>query len=280
MSLQHILSPIDFSHCSRLAVQTAVRLSKASGARLTLLHSIHEPHVFADDMSFSQTERLMEEHEKEAREQFNQMLDEYHALSTVNYTLVISQELLENAVAAIQAEDPIDLIVMGTHGASGLKSFLFGSKTHWVVKNTDVPVLTVPENFEVNTGFEKIALAADFQDTPIKDTFQPLLNLAEAENAEVHVLHISESDQVGSVKVDEAWKLEHHLAKVNHSFHFRQGTDTEDTILHYLEEKGIHLLTVVKKQRDLPGRLFHRSLTRKLTFHATTPLLILKEAKS
>ncbi len=143
MEIKKILFPTDFMEGSSYAVPYAVDLAKKYGARLYIVHVIHEvtkasglyvPHVTLDELY-----RGMEaEAWKEIRRVY---LEELRGFGDVEY--VVLKGIPYEEIIAFAEEKGIDLIVMGTHGRKGLDRLFFGSTAEKVVRNSSCPVLTV-----------------------------------------------------------------------------------------------------------------------------------------
>ncbi|MDY0290811.1 MAG: universal stress protein [Desulfuromonadaceae bacterium] len=139
-----ILFATDFSECSAKAFEYAYALCKAAGARLEIIHTISEP---VDLRGFYVPHVSFDALSKEIEASAKKMLEEFCAENLTeadNYgTLVISgvphEEIIQQAknVGA-------DIIVMGTHGRSGLDHVLFGSTTEKVIRKSAIPILSVP----------------------------------------------------------------------------------------------------------------------------------------
>lgn len=139
MTAQHILVPTDFSADADYALEYAMTLAGALQARLTLLHVI-EPLVVGSVES--QPYPFLQELE----DRITQAMAPYHARVTAaglacDYSIVHGvpfQTILETARAA-----HVDLIIMGTHGRTGLRHVLLGSVAERVARFAHCPVLVV-----------------------------------------------------------------------------------------------------------------------------------------
>lgn len=276
MAIKTILTPIDFSECSVNALKTALRLCGKSGAHLIILHAIKDPIVMGNMQPEEYTRVFIKETEDKAREQFEALETEIPALAEVGHEFRISHDLVEDAVTVVQRNEEVDLIIMGTRGTSGLKGLLFGSHTYWVIQHAGCPVLTIPEQSVTDDRFDRIALATELREEGEKEVFDLLIHLVQLDESELHILHLTDDSVLASSKADEAWKLESYFKDLEHSYHFRPEAHREETLMEYLEEKEVEMLAVVSKKRSVLQALFHQSLTRKLTFHLKTPLLILQ----
>ena len=132
------LIPTDGSDGTPRAVEHAIRLVRMSGGTLHVLHVVDTEVLPLDPHSRS----LYDELETAGRVSAEAICDRasevgVHAVSTVRRGAP-SEEILDYADA-----NGVDLIVMGTHGRTGLRRALLGSTTERVVRLSDVPVLTV-----------------------------------------------------------------------------------------------------------------------------------------
>jgi nucleotide-binding universal stress UspA family protein len=137
-----ILVPTDFSELSLAAVEYALTFSRTFGARVFLLHTLDTIPVLAlDTMDFT-TEKLILEIEKNAKSDLHDF-----AISRIrnipNLIEVVRKGIAEVEIVKFANEERVDLIVMATHGRSGIAHVLMGSVTEKVIQHSQVPVLTV-----------------------------------------------------------------------------------------------------------------------------------------
>jgi len=141
-----ILMATDFSESSDYAFSYALSLAKKFNARLLLLHVINEPvdlrGFYAPHISFEKLEEEIEEGAQKMMEKFCQThLRDYDNYETNIVPGIPYDEVIKKAVAA-----NADLIILGTHGRTGLDHMLFGSTAEKVVRKSSVPVMTVRLN--------------------------------------------------------------------------------------------------------------------------------------
>lgn len=143
--LERILVPTDFSDNSKAALEYAVGLAEKFGADIYLMHVIANDTAVAmgSDGFFSVSNDIMQE----LRDSVERQLEET-AKSIAGSVGNVVQEVREGApfaeiVKYAKAED-IDLIVLGTHGRTGISHLLIGSVAEKVVRKARCPVLTIP----------------------------------------------------------------------------------------------------------------------------------------
>ena len=140
-----ILHPTDFSACAEEARAHAIRLARALGAELVLLHVLVETPLYGEGLvAMKQVRELYETQRKWAGETLEARAAEASAAgATTRWKLSVGVPFEEIVRAA--REEGADMIVMGTHGRRGLDRLLLGSVANRVIRLADCPVLTVRE---------------------------------------------------------------------------------------------------------------------------------------
>ncbi len=140
--MRHILVPVDFSDCSLHALEYALRFAQQFGSRVTLLHVV-EPALHPDSYliapAFDGTNQNLLQAARERLEDIceKRVGTRLHADTLVRMGRAYSE--IPDTAKALGA----DLVVLGTHGYSGMKHVLLGSTAERVVRNAPCPVLTV-----------------------------------------------------------------------------------------------------------------------------------------
>lgn len=138
-----ILTAVDFSENSECAFDYALMLAKQFNAELSIIHVINEP---VDLRGFYVPHISFEQLEKEIEEGAAKMMDAFCAEklgSYANYTTAIVTGIPYDEITAAASRIDASLIVLGTHGRTGLDHILFGSTAERVVRSASCPVLTV-----------------------------------------------------------------------------------------------------------------------------------------
>ena len=137
--LRKVLFPFDFSDCSRAALPLAVALCRAYGASLTLCYVVDTQLIYPEfrrTMAAFQPKELIEGAEKELRE----IAAEY---TDVDVTVEVTADVPHKGIKKAVDRDAIDLVVIGTHGLTGISHAMLGSTAEKVVRLVNCPVLTV-----------------------------------------------------------------------------------------------------------------------------------------
>ena len=142
MIAQHILVPIDFSAHADQALSYALELAGKLGARLTLLHVIQRPVASARGIGVSgvSLDPYCQQVELIASETMNDHARRVHAAGLA-CDVAIEHGVPFQQIIDLASAKQVDLIVMGTHGRTGLQHFLLGSVAERVVRLAPCPVL-------------------------------------------------------------------------------------------------------------------------------------------
>lgn len=143
---RRVLVPTDGSRCARAALDVAVTLASVAEVPLTALSVVEGSRNDANVRSSASRDRI-DERAHDAVETAADVAREA-SISDVS-TAVVHGTSVNEEIEAHVAENPIDLVVVGTHGRTGIDRYLFGGVTEKLVRTADVPVLTVREPDEV-----------------------------------------------------------------------------------------------------------------------------------
>lgn len=143
MPFKHVLVPVDYSEPSRRALALALTL----GAPVTVVHAWDRPSYVGEQMVAHQdgsrrslSELIRENAEREMAEFLAQV--SVPEGTTFHHHLVSGEPV--SAILAEASRAPYDLLVVGTHGRSGVTKLLLGSVTEKLIRLSPIPVLTVP----------------------------------------------------------------------------------------------------------------------------------------
>lgn len=140
IQIRRILHPTDFSEGSELAFELAVALARDYGAKLTLLHVGHPPVTALGAPTLEPP--LAEEWNRPDLEEALRKLKPKGLKAEPEYRLAIA-ESASNEIVRVAKEIGCDVVVLGTHGRTGLMRLLLGSVAEHVVRNAPCSVLTV-----------------------------------------------------------------------------------------------------------------------------------------
>lgn len=143
VSLKKILVPQDFSEYSLHAMKYAVTFAELFKSELIVLHIV-EPIVYPADFSFGQVSipAMEEEIRKHSEEQLNDLMEKEIPAGTKATSIIrIGKPFIE--IVEVAKSENADLIVISSHGRTGMDHVLFGSTADKVVRKAPCPVLTI-----------------------------------------------------------------------------------------------------------------------------------------
>lgn len=199
--MKKILAPTDFSEQAGFALDLALGIAKKSNAEIILLNVLDVPggaafsagssgfDVIAAPGYSPQMDNVyvVQLHDKTKEKLEAIVKEERFKGINIGYKLQIGNPY--GSISEVIAENDVNLVVMGTTGASGVQEFLIGSNTEKVVRLAKCPVLTVKEKVDVDT-IRDIVFASDFEE-PQQNVVSELKKLQELFNAKLHLVKVN-----------------------------------------------------------------------------------------
>jgi len=185
---KHILVPLDGSKLAEAAIPVAASLAKTLNAPVTLLHIIEQdaPQEIHKDHHITQADEASAYLEKLAKRAFpaGTKVDWHVHTAAVKD---VSASIVEHAMTEFQP----DLIVMCTHGNSGVRELLFGSIAQLVVAHGTTPLLLIKPEVDSSTSFKLDKILVPLDSGPVHDDSLPLTKeLATAYGSEIYLLTV------------------------------------------------------------------------------------------
>lgn len=185
--MKKIIVPVDFSLYSENALRTAALIAKEHQSELIVVHMLELSNaLFSQSESYSQEQFIF--YLKLAEKKFKDFLDKSY-LDEISVTTVVKHYKIFTELKTIANEYEADLIVMGSHGVSGLKELFVGSNTEKVVRSSDVPVLVV-KGLPILEDFKNAVFACDFSQEDIIP-YQKAKALLKVLNCNLELLYIN-----------------------------------------------------------------------------------------
>lgn len=266
-----ILVPVDFSAHSKNAAAYAAKMAQKCNAEVVLLNLVFlqaPPH--AAELNQQNIEKVMMAN---AKQDCLQLTEE---LKTKNKKLLVSYEVindfnLKEVIENYSVHNSIDLIIMGTKGATGLSKVLLGSNTAAVIGNSSIPVIAVPQHARFN-GIKQIVYASDMLSIHKELTAViPIVKKFKAHLQIVHVLQPGSNKRFDKIGLTHELRTKHNYDKL--SFSIQLHNDIEDGIAEFISENKCDLLVMFTHNPGFLEKLFGRSSAREMVFETWVPLL-------
>ncbi len=143
MAYRNLLCPVDFSHSSELALRNAAALAKSMGASLVVLHVYELPSHLLPPYGFAIAPELLESARAQAREALERNREQAERLVGAPVAAVLVDDTPWHGVVEYARAHGTDLVVVGTHGRTGVRHALLGSVAERVVRHAPCAVLVV-----------------------------------------------------------------------------------------------------------------------------------------
>lgn len=274
--MKKILVPTDFSEKANKARDYAIQLAQELDAEIILLNTFHIPYSGASAGTLVNLDKIaLEESENAMKNQLEYLKLNY---SNIKFKTLCESGLLVDSVKRVGRKEEVDLIVMGTAGASGALENFLGSNTSALIGSISIPIIAVPN--KVTISFPKrIVVANDLMESGEEKLFNVLKEIAVDTGSSIDFLFVVKEEKQAENKIQrlKSADFDNSFDSQYHPFHFKENESVEDGILEYIENKSFDLLVVVSHQRAFWEDLFHKSVSKSLVKHATIPVLVLPD---
>jgi nucleotide-binding universal stress UspA family protein len=282
IEIKNILVPVDFSEISEIAMNEAVALSKSLKAKVFLIHVVEfngyyssiAPEIETNLPTLSDVksavEKKMENIQQEIEKCFDQKPEAY-----------ITTGFVHTEIMDYSKKNNIDLIIMGTHGASGYKEFFIGSNAQRVVTLSEIPVMTIQIKTD-KSGFKNILIPID-NSLHSREKVNIALIIAALSNAKIHLIGLSASNQEQELKeikiklksveqVIHAYNLLNETADVT-------GENLSDAAMKYAAEKKCDLIVINTGHESKSTGIFLGAFAQQIVNHSKIPVLSCKHSE-
>ena len=274
--MKSVLLLTDFSSNSKNAIVYAQHLFKEELCRFYVLYVKDASTYTSDDLMGSRSNQSLYSSlvsKSEIRlDNFVKKIEQHNPLHT--FKSVIDRDIFIDAVNQSVIKFKIDLVVMGTNGASDLKETVFGSNALNVLRSVDCNTLVVPTAFKFSQ-VKNVLLALDIQDNLNDKTVLELLNFVRLHAVKLKVLRIIslENSSTATEIEDQKW-LSEHLKPSDFDYATIPDVPLTYVVNTFVHTQPVDLIAFVGQYKNFVGRLFGTSEKTKITKTLNVPLLI------
>ena len=275
--MKTILFPTDFSAISLNAFGFALHLARDLDASVISLYAYDLPVIMPDNGEGYPvtTKNYHTDGSGYYREGIHKLKAVAKGLQLTGISiqhLFANGEAVEEIMNAIDLEQP-DFVVMGTKGAGDAAVTLFGSTAEKTISRCGAPVFVIPPGCIYNP-FTNILFLTHYPKMETRK-LEELYSLVLPLNANITVLEVTEARDASDQKYIRRWK-EHFEGKPI-TFHYRSQATMEEILEAFLQEHKLSLLAMQAHNKNFFKRMFAYSLSKKLLYYSTVPLLFLPE---
>ncbi|MCM4173360.1 universal stress protein [Arenibacter sp. TNZ] len=276
--MKNILIPTDFSDNAYRAISYAVRLLKNEDCSFYLLHTytpaiyqseylLHSPgQLGLGDIYRADSETRLEELKSKIISNYNNPRHQFITQSAFSVLMEAIDEIVERK--------KIDLIIMGTQGATGAKEIFLGSSTVHTIKRAKCPVLAIPFAYEYETP-KSILFPTDYEIDYSLALLREVLLISEIHKSTIDIMHVCTSYELTDKQERNKKKLNALLSKTEHRFHELPDQGVIEAINNIQSEQHAQLLVMVKNKHSFLENLFLKPVINQIGFHTSIPFLVL-----
>lgn len=277
--MKNILLPTDFSEYAWNAMQYAFELFKDNECTFYVMHSI-DNRMSAPSTGVKSkraNEIINKSRIKECNEGLARILKRIDDIPknkkhTIESLLVKNNFI--NAVHAAAMELNIDIVIVGTKGASGVKEVVIGSNTGNLIKKLSFPIIAVPSNAK-SKDLNEIGFATDFSIKNYGGGIDLLKEIASVNNSKMAIVNIvNKGAELASDEIENKNNLIKTLNGLDISFYTLTDIPIETGIRAFSESRKLGMLCVITKKHSFFEKIFSKSHSKSISHNINVPLIV------
>ncbi|MHC1702702.1 MAG: universal stress protein [Tenuifilaceae bacterium] len=278
IKINSILIPTDFSELSESALKVGIAIAKRQNAEITLLHVIDRMAYLQPTEVFVPDIRLSPDYIAEIKERLNILAGRILIDTGVKVVGNVIDGQAAEEICSFAYRKRFNLIVMGTHGTSGLKEFFIGSEAFRVVKNAPCPVLTIPGDWQ-KTDFERVLFPIRLKAGAIEKYYyaQPII---EKNNSELFLLGLGDKNSPSQIKelvlLVDRLKIQLHNDNVKFQTAYCPSEDFSSTVIQTAHKSQSDLIVLTANLDYDFKAYFFGPYSQQIVNHSKLPVLSIK----
>ncbi len=278
--MKKILVPVDFSEYSEYALQVAATIAKQQSAEIIVLHMLGISEAVLTKNEGQEVAEAMY-YMKLAEKRFDTFLDKEY-LKEVKVTETVQNYKIFSEVNEVAHENDVDLIVMGSHGVSGLREEVFiGSNTEKVVRTSDIPVLIIKTPHE-DFKMKEVVFACDFKIENLR-SYHNAIRLFETMGSNIHLLYVNlpgdqfrSSNQIEDRVKEFLFKADAGKLEMYDKVEFYNDYTVESGVFNYSNKINADVIAIPTHGRRGLAHFFSGSIGEDIANHAIRPVITFK----
>ena len=274
--MKKILIPTDFSKYADEAIEVGAQIAKINNSEIILIHMLELPTHLNDAISGETSIPEIMLFKQKADETLKNIKNRLY-LAGIKISEVIRLDNVTSGITTyIKQNNDIDLIIMGSHGSSGINEILVGSNTEKIVRHSETPVLVIKNKIE-NFKATNIIFASDFSNE-IKKPFKKVLEFSKLFESKLKLVMICTPNSFKSTstarKIVSEFVTEFEMPE--YTFETYNESNIEKGILNYSNENNGDIIAFCTHGRTSLSHFFTGSISEDLVNHSSKPVLTFK----
>jgi nucleotide-binding universal stress UspA family protein len=280
--MNRILVPTDFSEQAINALKVAAQMAKRFNGEIFLLHMLELPMQLvgtaASGSAIGGANHDLPEaiyFMKLAKKRFQDIMQEPY-LKGINVHETVEFHQAFEGIMEVSEKYNCDIIIMGSHGATGFKEMFIGSNTEKVVRNSNIPVMVIKKHHQ-EFDVKDIAFATNC-DTDYKHTLNQAIRFASLLEARLHLVYINTANNFKTSA--DAEKCLNDFVKGEEekvdTLNIYNDVTIENGILNFAKSINANLIGISTHGRKGLAHFFNGSISEDLVNHAQQPVVTFK----
>lgn len=270
--MKRILLPTDFSKNSKNAINYAMEFFKGKNCEFYFLN-IQKPSEFVSSDIYTASpvdSTIYTSIAEDNKEKLNELVTEYserYGSEAFTFEGIFDFDVFVDSIQQTIHSKNIELVIMGTNGATGASEVIFGSNTLKVIRNIQHPLLVIPENYSYS-GFNSLLFTLKDEDDIHPNALNPIGEMVAGNEVALQVLQLNTQKQMPKSTILEKFS--------EIKYHHIEDVPTPEAVSSFEQLFSVDMHVIFIKPKSFFERIFSGTDTPQLSYESRVPLLVLK----
>ena len=278
--MKNILLPTDFSENSWNAIKYAIQLFEKDQCTFHVFNA-YTPVVYdltymllASPAQFGLRDPIREASREHLSELEKRISEEFGVNPNHTFETIARFETLISGIKELIEERHIDLVVMGTKGATGAKKILFGSNTVQVFSGIKHPIIAIPSNFDY-VAPQEILFPTDLEVTFNEEQLHMLKEITVLHHSKINAMHVRTGHGLSAMQENNKLMLQTLFGKMNFEFHDFDDMNIPVAINEFQDAHTVNMLAMINNKQSFFENLFFKDTINQIGFYLNIPFLVI-----
>lgn len=276
--MKKVLLPTDFSDNAWNAIVYALHFFKNESCTFYILHTYTPSFYRVDYMMGGPTYTALPDAGVElAQAGLDKTLADIkmnHKNPKHKFKLLSAFNTLTDEIREVTENKSIELIVMGTQGATGAKEIFLGTRTVHVIRKSRIPVLAVPNGYTFRE-IKSVLFPSDYAISFGKEKVQMLIDTVKIHNAKLTILNVKDDYELNDAQKANKASLASYFKPLHPKFEQVKGKLMPNAIHEYVGQHKVGLLAMMNRRHSFLDRLLVRPNVDSIGYHTKIPFLVI-----
>ena len=278
--MKNILLPTDFSENSWNAIKYAIQLFEKDQCTFHVFNA-YTPVVYdltymllASPAQFGLRDPIREASREHLSELETRISEEFGVNPNHTFETIARFETLISGIKELIEERHIDLVIMGTKGATGAKKILFGSNTVQVFSEIKHPIIAIPSNFDY-VAPQEILFPTDLEVTFNEEQLHMLKEITVLHHSKINAMHVRTGHGLSAMQENNKLMLQTLFGKMNFEFHDFDDMNIPVAINEFQDAHTVNMLAMINNKQSFFENLFFKDTINQIGFYLNIPFLVI-----